>query len=164
MIAGAYFFLALLFLWPVVDLLTTGWPIRPGSLEWRYGFLGIMTAYFHTPMLAMALAMGLAFALRHRLTLRFLSLLNILGAFALLCAMVLFALDVIQLRSATPPENLSFFQTGALLSGLKHFTAFITVSLLGFGGWRTAGWMSRRPRSTEASDITAEVLKAQKRD
>jgi len=163
-VAGAYFFFALLFFWPLVDLATTGWPFRPGSVEWRYGFLGLMTAYWHTPILSMVLSMGLALLLQHRKTLRLLSVLCLLWAVALLIIMVLFPLDVIQLRSVTPPENLGLFQTGALLSELKHLTAFVTVFLLGWGGWRTVGRMPKKAKSSEGSGLTAEVLKAQKRD
>ena len=163
-VAGAYFFLFLLFFWPLVDLATTGWPFRPGSVEWRYGFLGLMTAYWHTPILAILSSMGLALFLRHKKTLRLLSVLCLLWSAVLFIVMVLFPLDVIQLRSATPPENLAFFQTGALLSELKHLTAFVAVFLLGWGGWRTVGKMPKSARSTEAGGLTAEVLKAQKRD
>jgi len=161
-IAGAYFFLFLLVFWPMVDLATTGWPFRPGDVQWRYGFFGLLTAYSHTPILAMLIAMGLAFVLRHRKTLRVISFLCFVGAVGLLIVLVLFPLDVIQLRSVTPPENLSFFQTGAILSELKHLTAAVTLSLLGLGGWRTAGSMAESAPS--GSDLTAEVLKAQKRD
>ena len=164
LIAGAYFFLALLFFWPLMDLASTGWPFRPGSLEWRYGFLGLMTAYWHTPILSMVLSMGLALVLQHRWTFRLLSVLCILWAVFLLIVLVLFPLDVIQLRSVTPEENLAFFQAGALFSELKHLTAFVAVSLLGWGGWRTARGMPNLSRSAAGSDLTAEVLKAQKRD
>jgi hypothetical protein len=163
-IAGAYFFLFLLVFWPVVDLATTGWPFRPGDVQWRYGFMGLMTAYSHTPILAMLLAMGLAFVLRHRKTLRLISFLCLVGAVGLLIVLILFPLDVIQLRSVTPPENLQFFQTGALLSELKHLTAGVTLFLLGLGGWRTAGTMAKLARSTSGSNLTAEVIKTQKRD
>jgi hypothetical protein len=163
-VVGAYLFLALLFIWPAVDLIATGWPLKPGNLEWRYGFLGLLTAYLHTPMLAMILAMAAAFFLRHRLTLRLLGLFCLLCALGLFVVVVLFPLDVIQLRSATPSENLSFFQTGALLSEGKHLTALVTLSLLGLGAWRTAGAMPKESRTKEGSELTAEVLRAQKRD
>ena len=126
--------------------------------------MGLMTAYSHTPILAILLTMGLAFVLRHRNTLRLFSVLSFVGAVGLLIVLVLFPLDVIQLRSVTPAENLTFFQTGALLSELKHLTAAVTLSLLGLGGWRTAGSMAELARSTSGSNLTAEVIKAQKRD
>ena len=163
-IAGAYFFLVFLCIWPLVDLAATAWPLRVGSLEWRYGFMGLMTSYLHTPILAFVLGMALAFFLGHRKTFRFLSILCLLAAVLLLIVLGLFPLDAIQLRGVQPAERLSAFQMGALVAELKNLTAFITLSLLAVGGWRTAGRMAKKSRSTGASELTAEVLKAQKRD
>lgn len=163
-VAGSYFFLFFLFVWPLVDLASTGWPVRLGSLEWRYGFFGLLTSYLHTPILAVLLAMVLAFFLGHGRTFRILSILCLVMATFILVVLGLFPLDAIQLRSAQPPERLNAFQMGALFAELKHLTAFVTVSLLGVGGWRTAGRMVKQSRSREGSGLTAEVIKAQKRD
>lgn len=161
-IAGAYLFLFILVLWPFVDLITTAWPMRIGDIQWRYGFLGLMTAYAHTPILAMLLGVALAILLRNRKTLRVISVACLLWALALLVILILFPLDVIQLRAATPEENRAVFQTGAIISELKHMTALLVLALLGLGGWRTAGGWARSARSTEGSELTAQVLKAQK--
>ena len=162
-VAGAYFFMFVLVFWPMVDLASSIWPLQMGNLQWRYGFMGLMAAYLHTPILAVVLAMGLAYYLQHSLTLRLLSLLGFLGALVLFIVLVLFPLDVIQLRSQIAQERLSSFQAGALLAELKHFTAFVALLLLGFGGWRTARDLSKKNRSPEGSQLTAEVLKAQKK-
>lgn len=164
MVFGAYLFLTLLVFWSAVDLVTTGWPMRFGSVEWRYGFMGLLTAYLHTPVLALFLAMGLSLFLGHRTALRVLAMVCLLAALGLFIVLILFPLDVIQLRSVTPPENLRFFQTGAILSELKHFTSFLVLILLGAGGWRTGGRMQGKVRASEGSGLTAEVLKAQKRE
>jgi hypothetical protein len=163
-VTGAYFFLFTLFMWPLVDLLSNAWPLQPGNIQWRFGFMGLMTAYLHTPLLALALLMGLGFARGHKKTLRLLSLLLLTGAFLLILVMGLFALDAIQLRSVTPEENLGAFHAGSILSELKFFTAMASAGLLGWGGWKTAGNLGGKGRSRESSDLTAEVLKAQKRD
>ncbi len=163
-LAGAYFFLATLFLWPLVDLLSNAWPIQLGNIQWRYGFMGLLTAYLHTPLLALGLGLVLAFALRNWITLRVVSAVCVLGAVFLFLVMGLFALDGIQLRGSVPAENLGPFQAGMVLSELKFLTALITALLLGWGGWRTAGKAPAKARSKGASDLTAEVMKAQKRD
>ena len=163
-IAGAYFFMFILVFWPVVDLTSSVWPLQLGNLQWRYGVMGLMAAYLHTPILAVVLAMGLAFVLQHQVALRLLSILSFLGVLGLFLVLVLFPLDVIQLRSAMAEERLSSFQAGALLAELKHLTAFVALLLLGMGGWRTAREISRKSRSPEGSQLTAEVLKAQKKD
>ena len=163
-IAGAYFFMSVLVFWPLVDLTTTFWPPQPGSLQWRYGFMGLMASYLHTPILAILLAMGLAYVREQPGALRFLSVLSLLGALVLLLVVILFPLDVIQLRASTEEGRLGSFQAGALLAELKHLTALVSLILLGWGAWRTARDLSRRTRSSEGSKLTAEVLKAQKKD
>ncbi len=162
-IAGAYFFMFVLVFWPVVDLTSSVWPLQPGNLQWRYGSMGLLAAYLHTPILAIVLSMGLAFVLRQRAALRLLSILSFFGVLVLFLVLVLFPLDVIQLRGTVAEEALPSFQAGALLAELKHFTAFISLLLLGIGGWRTVGRLSRKSRASQASQLTADVLKAQKR-
>lgn len=163
-IAGAYFFLFTLVFWPVVDLVSTVYPFRMGDPNWRYGFMGLMAAYLSTPVLGIFLGMGLSYALGHKNTLRFLSVFSVFGFVLLLLVLILFPLDAIQVRSLTPEEQRSAFQVGAGLAELKHFTAAVALLLLGFGGWRTAKEMAGKPKSGKTSELTAEVLKAQKRD
>jgi MFS family permease len=163
-IAGVYLFMFLLAVWPMVDLLSSAWPPQPGNLQWRYGFMGITAAFLHTPILAGLLAMVFAFLLGHTGALRFLSILAVAVALGFLIILILFPLDALQLRSVTPAERLPQFQVGAAIVELKHLTALVTLLLLGVGGWRTAGSLAKRTKSPEGSQLTAEVLKAQKRD
>ncbi len=157
-VVGAYFFLFLLVFWPAVDFLTTVWSPRLGSVEWRYGAVGLMAAYLTTPILGIGLAMVLAYALRHTRTLLFLSVISLLGALFLIPAMGSFALDVLQLRNARPPEALPSFQAGALIAEMKHLTAFVALSLFCLGGWKTAGDLSKRAQASEPRGRSGEVV------
>ena len=157
-IAGAYFFTVVLFFWPITDLVTTAFPPQLGTVEWRYGFFGLMAAFLHTPILAILLAMALAFSLRQMGALRSLSVLCLLGAGILFLVMVIFALDVVQMRAVTPLEARPSFQVGALIAEAKHFTAFVTLSLFGIGGWKTAGEISSKAKSSDTKGRSGEVL------
>ena len=159
-LAGAYFFLSILVLWPIVDLLSSTWPLQLGNLQWRYGFLGLLAAYLHTPILGILLAQGLAYVFRANLAIRLLSILSMLGALILFVVFVLFPLDVLQIRSAVPEDRLMSFQVGALIAELKHFTAFVALLLIGLGGWRTSVDLGKKNRAAAGSELTAEVLKA----
>lgn len=163
-VAGVYFFLFILFMWPAVDLFSNTWPMQLGNIQWRVGFMGLLTAYLHTPLLAIVLAMALAFALGHKWTLRILSILSFLGVVLMLLAMVFFALDAIQIRGGVPEENLGAFNAGTILSELKFLTVAVAMVFLGWGAWRTTGSFPGLPKSAGTSTVTAEVLKAQKRD
>lgn len=161
---GAYFFLFSLFMWPVIDLFSNSWPLQPGNIQWRMGFMGLYTAYITTPLLALVLSLGLAFGLSHRVTLKALSALCFLGTVVMVIAMGLFALDAVQLRSGIPMENRVAYTAGTVLTELKFVSAFMVLVFLGWGGWKTAGAMPGKPKSSERAERTAEVLKAQKRD
>ena len=161
-LTGVYFFLFLLFAWPVVDLFSNTWTLQMGNIQWRMGFLGLLTAYLHTPLLAIVLAMGVSFASGHRLTLRLLSVLSVLGVVVMLLAMVFFALDAIQMRGGVPAENRGPFDAGTVLSELKFFTVGMALAFLAWGGWRTADRFPAEPKKARTSGTTAEVLKAQK--
>ncbi len=115
-IRGLYFFTFIVIFWPGADLITNVWPLQPGNLQWRYGFMGLLAGFPHTPILGLALAMSLAYAMKHDRTLRMLSAINLIGAAGLLAVLLFFPLDVVQLESAVPTEGLPSFQAGSLIA------------------------------------------------
>ena len=138
--------------------------IQPGNIQWRISFMGLFTAYLTTPLLAIVLSMALAYVLGHKAALRFLSVFCFLGLVVITVAMGLFALDAIQLRGGVPEENRSAFSIGSILTELKFLSVFLVLVFLGWGGWKTAGNIPGKPKSSERAERTAEVLKAQKRE
>lgn len=139
---GVYFFMFILVFWPVADLVTNTWPTQLGNVQWRYGFMGLLSGFLHTPILGLMIAMITALSLGHRRVLRSLSGVCLAGAVLLGLVVLFFALDVVQVRAMRPAGQLSSFTAGALIAELKHVTAFVALSLLGFGGWKTAGALS----------------------
>lgn len=135
---GIYFFMFVLVFWPAADLLTNAWPTQFGNVQWRYGFMGLMGGFLHTPILGITIAMIVAFVLGHTRMLRVLSGLSLAGAVLLGLVLVFFPLDVIQVRSVRPPAQSTPFLAGALIAELKHLTSFVALLLIGLGGWRTA--------------------------
>lgn len=140
--AGLYLLSILLIAWPLMDFITTVVPFQLGNAEWRYGTVGILSSYLAMPMMGLFLAMALTFFFRHPAGLRGLSLLGFLAALVLAPAIVAFALDVLQLREARPPDSLPSFYAGAIMAEIKHVTTLITLVLLSFGGWATARSLS----------------------
>jgi NADH:ubiquinone oxidoreductase subunit 6 (subunit J) len=126
--------------------------------------MGLFTAYTTTPLLAIVLSMALAFALSHKNPLRLLSVICLLGLVVVAIAIGLFALDAIQLRSGVPEENRVAFSVGIILTELKFLSVFTVLFFVGWGGWKTAGELPGKPKSSERAERTAQVLKAQKRD
>jgi hypothetical protein len=138
-VAGLYVFGVLLFFWPFADLVSNALPIQLGNLHWRYGFGGLLAAYLNTPILGLVLLMALAYWLGHARTLRFLSVFELLMAVGLLVVIVVFALDMVQVRASRPEAARGAVLAGGAIAIAKHFTAALVLFLVGIGGWRTAG-------------------------
>ncbi len=162
-VAGVYLFGFLLFFWPLADLLTNTFPVRLGSLAWRYGFGGLLAAYLTTPILGLLLLMGAAYGLRHVRTLRLLSVFDILMALGILVVMVVFALDLLQVRAGRPPAARAAVLAGGIVAIAKHFSAALVLGLLGVGGWRTARKWSDGGRRRSETDTAARIVGKQKR-
>ncbi len=143
-VRGMYFFAFLLVFWPVADFVTNTVPLQFGNPQWRYGFAGLMAGYLNTPLLGLVLAIGLALWQRHGGVLRFLAVIQVLGALVLLLVMAMFALDVVQVRAGRPPASLPSFIAGAVISEGKHFTSVVALLLLGIGSWKSV------PRQAES--------------
>jgi len=140
-ISGLYLFALVLVFSPMMDLASTVWPARFGELAWRYGFLGLLPGYIHTPILGLIMAGLLAYGQGHTSVVRVLAALSLVGALVLLSAMTAFALDVLQMRGLRPPEEQTAVLVGGVLQEVKYLTACVVLALLGLGGRATAKGM-----------------------
>lgn len=136
--AGLYLFAFSLAFWPLTDLALNVWPPQPGNVQWRYGFAGLLSAFLHTPTLGMVLALAVAWVSGQRTVLRVLGILQMVIAVTLLGIMILFALDLLQVRGLRPPDSLPAMFAGGITAGLKYLTALTALGLLGFGATRLA--------------------------
>jgi len=159
-VAGLYLFGILLFFWPLTDLVTNALPIQLGNLHWRYGFGGLLAAYLNTPILGLVLLMAVAHWLGHTRTLSFLSVLELMMAVGLLAVIVVFALDMVQVRASRPEAARPAVLAGGSIAIAKHLTAAVVLTLLGVGGWRTAGrWADVARRQSEKDGASRIVMK-----
>lgn len=150
LIRGAYLFGFALMLTAAIDLLTTVWPMRPGEITWRYGFLGLSAGYLQTPTLGLMLIMGAAILDSNPMLLRVAAGVCLLTAVVLLGAMGIFGLDVIQVRGIRPEEARRGVLVGGMFQEVKYFVATFVFAMLGYGGLHTARDLAaeeaRRPR------------------
>lgn len=146
-IGGLYVFAIALVTSPPIDLLTAVWPLRPRDVQWRSGFLGLGAAYLLTPLLGLVLAMAVAYSREHARTLKGLGLMSALAGAALIPVLVVFPLDVLQMRALSVPEAQSQILIGGVIQETKHFGAFVVLVCLGFGAVRTAGQLVAQDRT-----------------
>lgn len=145
-----YFIAALLIAIPVMDFATSILPLRPGSIEWRFASAGLLSGFLLTPLLGIVMAIALAAYADQLRFLRVLSIVN--GVVVLIFAMllILFLLDIIQLRSAVQAEAKSAFQAAAVKAVIKHATFILALGWLSVRGFRASRWASRTPRRVQS--------------
>ncbi len=137
-VRGLYLFALVLFASPLIDLVSTVWPLRASDLGWRYGFLGLAAGYLHTPILALVLAMGVAFWQGHAGTLRSLAILSTVAAIAFVPVMAMWTLDVVQMRGLRVEETQTGILVGGVIQEFKYLGACLVLACLGVGGVRTS--------------------------
>lgn len=142
-IRGLYLFGLVLLLAPLSDLISTVWPLMPGELPWRYGFLGLSAGYIHTPMLGLTIALATAHWEGNTTALRFLGYATGVVAVLLLVVMGVFMLDLLQMRGLRAAEAQRGVLIGGLLQEAKYGTAVLVLLALGVGSVKTAGRASR---------------------
>lgn len=148
---GLYLFALVLVTMPLLDFVTSVMPARAGDFNWRYGALGLLPGYLHTPMLGLVLALGVGYWEERRWILRVGGALAIASALGLLLLTGVFALDVAQMRSMRPEAELAVLAGGALQS-TKYLTAALVLTLLGHGSMSTGGRLGRAAPSRASTN------------
>jgi hypothetical protein len=128
----------LLIAFPLADLVTNIWPLRPGAVEWRFGTVGLLSGFILTPLLGIVGVIAVAAALGHRGVLRLVAVVSLGLAAATVATLGLFALDWLQMRSTVEAEVRQGLDIGSIKAALKHGLTVITLGWLGLVGWRVS--------------------------
>ncbi len=139
---------------PILDTFAQVWPPSPGNPSWRFGLVGVGANYLLSVAFGLLLITFAASAGWHRRTLRVLAVLELLGAVALLGALVSFALDALQLRPGIPAAQtgtLRTFDLGTKKAAYKYVVSAAALVWMAFAAWRAA-------RAIPARDAEAPKL------
>ena len=128
---AGYFVAFLLVATPAFDWLTNITPLRPGSVDWRYGVTGLLSGFLLTPLLGMSLASLIAVAANARRPRLMTGFFNVVFGASLVLLLPLFTLDFFQLRASLPAGEVSLYDAAGLKAGLKHATAAAAFLWLG---------------------------------
>jgi hypothetical protein len=134
--APLYLIAFLLVATPLVDYTMNIAPFRFGDVGWRYGVVGLLSGFLLTPLLGCALAAAVASLARQPRMVVAVAALNVLGGGLLLVALLLFALDALQIRNITAPAQLDIFDKAVGRAMLKHLSTSAALLWLGIGGLR----------------------------
>ena len=137
-----YALAVLLVMHPVGDFVANVWPLRVGEVEWRYGVMGLLSGFLMTPMLGLAIAVGVGAVGGDRVLLKVLGWLSVVTGVLLLVLTVFFALEIIQFRPSVPTEGLGQYDIGSWKAVIKHLITAPVIIMLG----RVALASARLPR------------------
>lgn len=144
---------ALLIIVPLIEIAVGGWPFQPGEMAWRFGTLGILFKSLITPLIGLALVIGVAALLGHRRVARALAVLSLVVAFGIAALAVVFVLDYLQLRT-TVAASMRGGVDRASLTALGMVAVVVPVgAALGVAGWvatRTQHPARLKARAAEA--------------
>jgi hypothetical protein len=119
---------------PAVEFVLTVWPLSPGVLSWRYGTVGLLSRSIMTPMVGLAIILATATLLERTWVQRAVSVLGFVGAAALLLALGLFALDLLQFRNQVRPAAKTAFDVSSVMAVMKLFAGAVVLLAFGVSG------------------------------
>lgn len=154
-VRALYLFALVLVVSPLIDLFSTAWPLRPGDLSWRYGFVGLGAGYLNTPILGVVLAAAIAVWQEHTALLRTLGVVSAVVAVVLLLVLGIWPLDFLQIRGLRPPEQRAGILTGGVIQEIKYVAACLVLALVALGARGTAKRSGGRKASPESPGIVS---------
>ncbi len=154
----AYLTVVALLVFPLIDLIVATWPLRAGSVAWRFSTVSVLGRTLISPLLGLFLAAAVATLLEHPRMLRVFSVLNGLVTVGFLGLAGLYVLDVLQLRDQVGMEQEARFRMGAAATlGKLGLGALLTLSLA-WMGWRISTSVARKLRREQADDEGGRIV------
>jgi len=134
--APVYFVAFLLVAIPISEVVLAAWPLRFGEVTWRYGTFGMIGQGVMTPLLGLTIMLWAAVDLQQRWVVKVLGVLCLLASVAFAVAIVMFALDTVQMRSAVADEVRKAFDLATFAAFSKHFAGLVGTALLSIVAYR----------------------------
>ncbi len=134
--SSLYLVAALVVVLPMIDLVLTFWPFAPGSAEWRYGAVGLLSGFVLTPLMGMTLAVVIVHSIQSAAGIKVTSILNIAAGGVIGVATLMFILDALQVRGNVPLEGRGTFDIGMVKAILKNGTSALAFLWMGIVGMR----------------------------
>lgn len=114
------------------------WPWQPGSMQWRFGAVGLFAGPLASLVLGLFLLMAGAWTLKQRRILRLLAILAAVTVVLLLLVMAGFTLDALQMRAAVRAESQGPLSSVVIQAAVKYLIVMLTLTALSWLAWPTS--------------------------
>lgn len=153
LVAPLYFVALLLVATPTIDFVTSVLPLRPSNIEWRFASVGLLSGFLLTPLLGIVVAMVTAAMAGRRRTQRALAIVNAVTCGLAIVILLMFLLDIVQLRSVVQAEAKASFEGAAVKAVLKHMSFVVATGWLARRGFQASRWASEGTKRPAAAVI-----------
>ena len=127
--APGYLIFGIAMVFPILDLVVSVWPVRPETVVWRFGFVGLFSSAIGAPLLILFLIYALAFYSGDRKVVVLCAVLAALMAFVMIAFTGTFVLDALQMKrrvqGAAQPKFLIVSAQALIKLGLQGVAALV---------------------------------------
>lgn len=138
LVIPAYLVSLALVLLPPVDQFIQLFPFRLGDPRWRFGAFGLVSNALLLPTIGLFLALAIATVFEHHRFRRVVGSIGFLIVLFLAVGVVLFGLDIFQVRRDVNAQALRAFYAASASAVLKTGVAALTLLAIGIASFRGA--------------------------
>lgn len=153
---------ALLVFLTAIDFVLTVWPLRFGTVGWRYGSAGLLGGFLLTPLLGVAMLMAVAALCEYRGMQGLMMVLSLVMAILLALVLVGFALDALQVRVGVADDQRRTFDIGVIKAAFKHLTGTVAFGWLALGARQSLVQMGRSSDASRRGEKSSKLVVGEK--
>ena len=119
----------------LLDFGANVWPWQPGSIQWRFGSVGLFAGPLASLVLGLFLLMAGAWTLKHRRIQKLMAILAGLTVICLLLVLAGFTLDALQMRAAVREESQGPLSSVVVQAAVKYLIIILALTSLSWLAW-----------------------------
>jgi hypothetical protein len=123
---------------PLLDFVLSVMPMRPDTVAWRFGAIGLFASAQMVPLLTMFLIYALALMAKDRRVIIFIGGVSFLLALTALVSSGAFALDALQMNGRVQPQAYARFRLASVQAVAKLILGGVAALVLSVSVFRTA--------------------------
>ena len=150
MAGPAYLIVAILVVFPALQLVQAIWPMRFDDISWRVTSVGLLSGEILIPLLGLVFAHALALFLEQWRVVKTLAWVNVALAVILVLGLGVYALDARELRADIARDAQRAYDLGIVVSFAKFGLGLLVLAALVYAQRRVLGEVEAKARLAEA--------------
>ena len=138
---------------PLFDVAMQVMPMRFSTLRWRFGAFGLASNALMLVVAGLLLATLAAFWFEHGVMQRIMGTITTVLAVLITGGLLLFALDVLQVRREVTPAAVLAFTVASVTAAVKAILGIVTLASLAIGTFRASRAARHRVMSSGSENV-----------